>query len=282
MKNSKTFGVLGGDKRQLYTAAALKDDGNRVFICGFDNSEDAEMLSSVSPEELARCDNIILPLPVTRDGININAPYCPKKINLYSFLNTVRDKNIFLGMKDRLSPEYQTANIYDYAKREDFALDNAVPTAEGAIGTAVNEYDGTIFGSRVLVAGYGRIGKKLSRLLFLMGADVSVSARKRSDLTAIYQNRMTPVTYNELGSNYDIVFNTVPYMIFDKNTLESIKPCSLIIDLSSLPGGIDINACETLGIKAVRALSLPGKTAPKTSGIIIKNTIYNIIGEEGL
>ena len=39
---------------------------------------------------------------------------------------------------------------------------------------------------------------------------------------------------------------------------------------------------KDLGLKVIWALSLPGKTAPLTSGKIIKETISNIFYEEGV
>ena len=53
----------------------------------------------------------------------------------------------------------------------------------------------------------------------------------------------------------------------------------LIIDLASAPGGVDFEAAHKFRLDAVRALSLPGKCAPKTAGEIIKTTVFNIIEE---
>ena len=47
-----------------------------------------------------------------------------------------------------------------------------------------------------------------------------------------------------------------------------------------MPGGVDFDSAQRMGITAIHALSLPGKVAPKTSGEIIKNTIFNILEEE--
>ena len=47
--------------------------------------------------------------------------------------------------------------------------------------------DRTLHGSKILVLGYGRIGKSLSRMLKGIGADVSVEARKEEDLAWILE-----------------------------------------------------------------------------------------------
>ena len=82
---------------------------------------------------------------------------------------------------------------------------------------------------------------------------------------------------------FDLIFNTVPFMILDSHTLARIAPSgsdTIIIDLASLPGGVDLEACERMGLKAMRALSLPGRVAPKAAGEIIKNAVYNITEED--
>ncbi|BFK85913.1 hypothetical protein I4200191B4_02190 [Pseudoflavonifractor gallinarum] len=45
---------------------------------------------------------------------------------------------------------------------------------------------------------------------------------------------------------------------------------------------MDFEAARRLGVKAVWALSLPGKVAPVTAARAIKSTIYNILNELGV
>ena len=59
--------------------------------------------------------------------------------------------------------------------------------------------------------------------------------------------------------------------------LKNIKDDALILDLASRPGGVDMDAASSLGIKVIWALGLPGKCAPVTSGHIIGSTILNIL-----
>jgi dipicolinate synthase subunit A len=80
---------------------------------------------------------------------------------------------------------------------------------------------------------------------------------------------------------FDIIFNTIPSLIFDKDMLKRTKKDALIIDLASRPGGVDFDAAAELGVRVIWALSLPGKVAPVTSGTIIKDTIMNVINELG-
>lgn len=281
MVNINSFGIIGGDKRQIYCAKSIANDGYSVYIYGFDKCGDIGLECAELDEISKKCDALILPLPVSKDGKTLNAPFASVQTAVNGeFFSRFDGKPLFVGMKSRIS--YHSDKIYDYSIREEFAVENAVPTSEGAIEYAMREYEGTICSSRCLVTGYGRIGRVLSHMLKGLGANVTVSARKLRDLAFIRSNGCNAVLTSSLGSSYDIIFNTVPDMIFDSHTLAKTAAGAVVIDLASLPGGVDFEAAKRLNIKAVRALSLPGRVAPQTSGIIIKNAVYNIIEEENL
>ena len=81
------------------------------------------------------------------------------------------------------------------------------------------------------------------------------------------------------AKTYDVIFNTVPEKVINASVLSALKPGALVIDLASLPGGVDKEAAEAFGVKTIHALSLPGKVAPKTAGKILCETIRNILSE---
>ncbi len=286
MIDINSFGVLGGDKRQIALAESIASDGYMVYAMGFENIEFSGDVKKADLEEtVEKCENIILPLPVTADGRHLNTIYSESKILLNDdFAELMRKKQVFGGMMGKL---YQTSEIwdsietYDYYTREEFAVHNAVPTAEGAIEIAMHEYPGTISGSSCLVVGFGRIGKVISWMLRGIGANVTVSARKQSDLAWVQSYGYSSVLTENIcdKEQYDIIFNTAPAMIFNRRLLSKLRSNPLIIDLTSMPGGVDFEAAVKLEIKAIHALSLPGKVAPKTAGEIIKHTIYNMMEE---
>ena len=282
MFNIKSFGIIGGDKRQLYCARSIAEDGYSVSICGFEKRDSFnELLELELDQIIEKSDAIILPLPCSRDGKNINAPFSDCGIIIDDKTERlIGNKPVFCGMKNKLP--FQCGQVYDYSNREEFAVENAVPTSEGAIEIAMHEYDGTINSSQCLVAGYGRIGRVLADMLAGIGARVTVSARSLKDMAFIRSRGFNAISSQALCGRYDIIFNTVPHMLFDSYTLAKIASGALVVDLASSPGGVDFEAAERLGIKVVHALSLPGKAAPKTSGMIIKNAVYNIIREEQL
>lgn len=285
MIDINTICVIGGDKRQIYMGMSFIKDGYNVIFYGLDKCGIVEEDYSSLRHAVKKSDCVVLPMPLTKDGEHIFTPLTDELINLDDDLcSIIKDKPIFCTNSRllRKTSDYSNAEIYDYLEREELAVHNAVPTAEGAIEIAMRNYQSTINASNCLVAGYGRIGKVLSRLLAALGANVTVSARKLNDLTWIRLNGHNPINTCDIPSSgrYDIIFNTVPSMIFDKKTLAKVAKDALVIDLASAPGGVDFVAAESMGINAIQALSLPGKVAPVTAGEIIKNTIRNII-EEG-
>ena len=280
----RSFGIIGGDRRQLFLAKSLKEDGYEVGLAGFDRLADAGPSCSVEVA-VEQSDAVIFPLPSVADDKSVNAPFADNKIFLSdSVLDILCAKPLFAAMSQRLTgayPKLKSALIYDYAARDDFAVRNAVPTAEGALELAMREYEGTVFGSRSLVTGFGRIGKVLARRLLSLGSEVTVCARKTSDLAFIESMCCHAVSFADFKTahDYDLIFNTVPALIFDKTLLDNTDRTAIMIDLASLPGGIELDHARKLGINAHRALGLPGKCAPKTAGEIIKKTVLSIIEE---
>lgn len=288
MKKSdiRTFGIVGGDKRQLFLARAISDSCCDVLLGGFDKLAGAQELTLADVKTaIFESDAVIFPLPSVRTDRSINTPFSDRKVILDTEETAeLMRKPVFVSMRDRFIkayPELKDAHIFDYAAKEEFAILNALPTAEGALECAMSNFEGTISGSKCLIVGFGRIGKLLAKILSSLNADVTVCARKESDFAYItafgYKSRDTRKLKSVRG--YDIVFNTVPSMIFDKGLLMNTDRNTLIIDLASAPGGVDFESAHRYRLDAVRALSLPGKCAPKTAGEIIKTTIFNIIKE---
>lgn len=95
-----------------------------------------------------------------------------------------------------------------------------------------------------------------------MGAQTYVEARKYADLAMIEGHGYEPLPLGELKNHiheFDIIFNTVPSMILDRELLKNVKKDALIIDLASKPGGVDFEAAKDYGVRVIWALSLPGK-----------------------
>ncbi len=289
--NHRKYTVIGGDLRNVKLAELLADDGNTVNIYGFNNAGFELKIKESEDLVLAidESDVIIGPLPCSNDDETLNAPFHAEVIYINEIFKTMNKNQLFIAgrISDKIKHLAEIYDVYsiDILKREEMAVLNAIPTAEGAIQIAMEEMPITLHGSNVLVLGYGRTGKMLSRALSALGSNVFVEARKYSDLAWIKSYGYKPVHLNEI-ENYleqmDVIFNTIPSVILDVNKLKKIRRDCLVIDLASKPGGIDFESAKNLGIKVIWALSLPGKVAPVTAAKFIKETIYNIVNELGV
>ena len=287
MRNIETFAVIGGDLRSAYLAGLLAADGYKVITSGFDGTDLPPCVTGCTnpAQAVTLADCVILPLPVTTDGTTVNAPFSRIRIPLDQVLNGLAQDQFRVGGKIsdvvRKEAECRGLVISDYLQREELAVMNAVPTAEGAIQLAMEELPVTIDGSKCLITGYGRVGRTLSTRLVSLGAQVTVAARKFADLAWAKSVGCETLELENLANagDFDVIFNTVPVMLFGRDILKGMEKETLLIDLASRPGGVDFNAAAELQIKTIWALSLPGRVAPKTAGAIIKKTILNMMKE---
>ncbi|MGN0516712.1 hypothetical protein [Eubacterium sp.] len=167
-------------------------------------------------------------------------------------------------------------NVIDYTKDEAFAVENAFYTAEGAICIAVQSSSLSLINSSVLLVGYGRISKALHRLLSGYTPNITVCARNDAQRTLAGMNGADAIGFDELDCSYDFIFNTVPHPVINERELRTCNDDTLIIDLASFPGGVDMHFAGALGVNTVVARGLPSRLSPKSAGeaaakVIIKN-----------
>ena len=285
------FAIIGGDLRLIELAKILANEGNTVYTFGLEKAEElkeckniifSEKLSKAIPENV---EVVIGPIPFSSDGVNINSPFSKEKISIREFIHYLNAKILIAGS---IMPEvYNMANdeyieIIDIMKREELAVLNTISTAEGTIEIAIANTNKIIHGSKVLILGFGRIGKVLARKLAGLSAKVTCAARKDEDLAWIRAYGHNETNINALGENlkeFDIIINTVPHLILNKERLQYVDKDCLLIDLASNPGGIDKKEVKERNFKLIWALALPGKVAPITTAEFIKDTIYNILKE---
>lgn len=281
MKNL-SFGILGGDDRNYILSKILINEGYKVntYLLGdIDNVKDIVELFDNS-------EYIISALPFSRDSININSPKSEKIVSVKEVYETFMlkkyiDKKIFAGKIDNIPLRIQ-GRVFDYLKREEFTILNNIPSAEGAIYSAMQNLTSTIYSSKTLVIGYGRLGKILCEMLKGIGSNVSACARKKGDVVLSETFGNKGIYLKDLSrhlNKFDVIFNTVPSKILDEKLIDNISKDCLIIDLASSPGGLDHEYARKNGLKVLWELGIPGKYAPVTSAKYIKETIFNIIEE---
>lgn len=284
--------IIGGDIRQLAVADFFLNKSFTVMMWGTDRGKNKLKYNIAKnfSEAVENADICIFPLPVSNEGIRLNAPFLgersPKLADIVKMLPT---NSVLFGGKmpcdfsDALKEKGIKA--FDFFEDECLCIKNALLTAEAAVEIAMRECHETVDSSKSMVIGYGRIGKLLTNLLIKMNSDVTVVARKDTDLTYAvcmgankYKLKETdPENMLEINNEYDIVFNTVPVRLIRNELIPRINKKTIIIDLASAPGFIDIRKARDNGINVIRALSLPGKHSPARAGNIIAESIYDTI-----
>lgn len=259
MERQKRFAVIGSDARQLAAGRALARAGYAVK----------------GPEEIALADYILLPLP-------LDAARTP----LAELLRAARPGALALG--GMLSEEAKAiaaeagVELVDYFAREELAIRNAIPTAEGCIGVLLAQRKRTLWGSAVLLLGFGPVGQAVGTRLAALGARVTVAARRpaqRAQAESLGMQGAELARLDRLAPAFDTVVNTIPAQVLTAPVLARLRPGSLIVDLASRPGGTDFDAAARCGHKAIHALSLPAACAPETAGEIVARTVREMLRE---
>lgn len=259
-----------------YLARMLSEDGYAVKAWSLPGAPNEAEL-----EEAAGAERVVLPVPCAKDG-KLNGTELPLG-ELWTRLPT--GAHIYAGAMpgdERARAEALGLRVVDYFTDEALTVQNAVPTAEGALAAAMEHMSVTLHGAPCLVIGFGRIGKLLARDLAALGARVSVSARRFDDFAWIDALGYAPLHTQRLAGRlggFRAVFNTVPHMVLDKALLRELRRDSVLIELASQPG-IDADAAQSLGLDIVRAGGLPGKAAPETAARAIRDTLYRMWEDE--
>ena len=266
----KRFAVVGTDARQAAAGRVLERAGYAVG----------------GAEQVALADYILLPLP-------LDAARTP----LAELLRAAKPGAVALG--GRLSVQAKTiaqeagVELVDYFARPELTVHNAIPTAEGCIGILLAERTRTLWGTNLLLLGFGPVGQALGARLAALGANVTVCARRaeqRALAESLGLRGAELARLAALAPAFDTVpagvgrpppwlVNTIPAPVLTEPVLAALRPGSLIVDLASKPGGTDFAAAQRLGCKAIHALSLPAACAPDTAGEAVARTVLTILRE---
>ncbi len=268
--------VIGGDKRQEFVFKALKEKGKDTEIIY--KAIDGKI--SYDLTKIKDADIIILPTPLTKDSKTVFCE-CDKKLNISEVAKMIKEKALVFsgGEHPEIEGSKATAKI-NILKDEEMTLKNAMATAEATLKIIIENTDYTLKGSKITLLGFGRIGKFLSYYLKTLGASLTVVARKAEVRAEAQLKGYFTADFSDIKGplkSADIVINTVPFLVLDEKTLRDINKDALIIDLASKPGGVDFEAASKLGIKALQALSLPGKYSPKSAAEYIVKSVENTV-----
>ncbi|MFD1850332.1 dipicolinic acid synthetase subunit A [Oceanobacillus bengalensis] len=290
---NRLIAIIGGDARYLELIKQLQMlEETTIILVGYDKLDQGFTgLKQVDFNELEldTLDAIILPITGTDSDGNIATVFSDQQIKLTHewFRNLKKSVKVFTGITNDFLNEVTKEENIDFISlfdRDDVAIYNSIPTAEGAVMMAIEHTDYTIHSSRVIVSGFGRVGQTVVNKFAALGAKVSVSTNSIRELARITEMGLKPIPIEKLHEHTnrcDILINTVPALIIDEKVIGELPPNGIIIDLASKPGGTDFEYAKKRGIQAILTGSLPGIVAPKTSGRILADVIKQILLGEG-
>ena len=283
--------LIGGDARQLEVIRKLSELDATVTVAGFDGlrSLPEDTVDQELQDELFdHADAIILPAVGTDDSGLIPAAFSNRDLQLTDaqLARVPKHCKVYAGMARpylRSLCAKHGIGLIELFERDDVAILNSIPTAEGAVKMAIENTDFTIHGSTCMVLGLGRTGLTLVRTLQGLGAKVLTGVLLPEQFARAAEMGATPFYTRDLldyAGNIDLLFNTIPTMIVTAQMIAGLPSKAVIIDLASKPGGTDFHFAEKRGLKAILAPGLPGIVAPVTAGRIIADCVIQLIKED--
>lgn len=260
------FCIMGGDLRNFFLAQLLSKEKNEVKIYGFEKLENFKEIEKYD-KMISDSEIIILPIPFTRDKMVLNMPFSDKKVEIQNLMEEIENKIIFAGNMDSDIVEKMKSknnHVVDIMKKEEFAVLNAIPTAEATIEIIFKHTKKILQGSHIIIMGFGRIGKVLAHKLKGLSANITCVITNEVEKAWAMAYGYETMNVESLSKNasklkqYDVIINTIPKIIL-KEELKVINKETLIIDLASRPYGIDRNIVETENLNFIEALGLPRK-----------------------
>lgn len=273
---------IGGDKRSLEMIKELQNNERKVDIIGF-NLLELDTLN-INDVKIVEYDVIIFPVDGLKDDDTVTCLFNQTNLNLSTIDFRIKDNCIvFSGIKTRRLEELFKNKYVKLMDFNDVSVENSIPTVEGIIAHIIQNTDYTINGATITILGYGRVGKILVDRLIKLGAYIKVGVIEEEDYIQLFSKNIKPFYTNNMKEEIatsDIIINTVPKLLLNKTHLDEIKNDTYIIDISSIPYGVDFDYAKSKNINVVLLQGIPGKIAPKTAGNILAKKIKTIIKEE--
>lgn len=215
---------------------------------------------------------LLLPIPTTRDNIFINSTNTTVK----SVAELIDGSTVVAGYSIpeaivRKARE-SGAPLFDASLDEDFLLENAKISANGALGYILTHSLKDLGDMRVGIVGYGRIGREMTRLCLLFGAYVRLFTARESVALELGEMGIDARLIDGAAdlSDLDILVNTTPKRQIDEGTIPRE------IDVIDLASGSIFEPSARL----IKLSSIPDAFYPKTAGLLYARAILRFLERE--
>lgn len=261
---AEKFLTVGSDKKMQACRNRLNELGFAASCC------DGDSLN----KKLPFYRNIILPIPTLANGVisgtGISVGELCEKLT--------KDQLVFYGNLSN-NPFGERGKSY---YNESFLIKNSRLTAQGTMRIILESTDRDIYTLKAAVLGYGRCGRSICKSLQAVGANTTVVTRNPFSAALAENEMLSSIGFGEFrekAADFDVIVNTVPYNILDKEAMEKLTKRNLYIEIASKPYGFNINEIDKYNFRYVLAESLPGRFTPTSAGANIADTVIEMIKE---
>ena len=150
------FSIIGGDLRTVKLAEMLSKD-NQVYVYGintiWNKSEEVDTnkfdidkgtnkikICKDIKEAIDKSKIVLGPVPLSKDGENLNSPFCKENIKIREIIEQINDseKTFIAGaIKENVYEIAKNIKIIDLMEQEELTVLNTIATAEGTIQVAI-------------------------------------------------------------------------------------------------------------------------------------------------
>ena len=207
---------------------------------------------------------ILLPIPSTKDNIRVKGTDTPlgEVVDMAGEGSAVCGYGLPREMTEALLRK--GASVFDGMRSEDFLVENAVLTVDGALGELLTSFSRAPRDLAVGVIGYGRIGKRLLSSLLFLGARVRLYTRCAAVRMTLGEEGIETEEFKP-DSDYgglDVLINTAPCRVLGEQGIRECEKRGLrILDLAS-------GECFPPSSAVKKLASVPEAFYPRSAGAL--------------
>lgn len=264
--------LVGGDRRALYLAKLLQEDGYLVDSIGLTRGDERTA-------RMEEADALLFPYPFS---VRDDCVPCLSGITLHPAGVLARTKPGAVLLAGRGLEADPSFTVKRYMNSDTLEERNADISAEAAMHEAMSCMDMAMMDAKVLVTGYGRFGRSLARRLRALDARVWVAARREEARLLAASDGMRAVSLTDLRAvlpKMDMVLNTVPAQVLGEQELRAMTPGAWLLELASAPYGFDRDLAKALGLHAQVLPALPARYAPKSAAMALHDAVIRLLLE---
>lgn len=282
---SSVIAVVGGDRRQVAAALALRQAGFAVRMAALPGLPVTDPVHALDGADAW----LLPPTPVGPDGLVAGgAGPGGFRVTLDALLRLNPAGLLLSGpLAPGVGELVAAAGIrhVNYAAADDFSAANAVLTAEGTLAYLVAVRGMALADTAIAVIGYGRCGQAVARRAADWGARTTVLARSEAARWSARAEGLAARGLDGLAeavAEARVIINTVPAPVLDATALRRVGEGAYVLDLASPPGGVDWEAARRFAVDGEVLAGVPGRLLPGPAGRAVAACVARLLRAKAL